>query len=133
MPERTRPNPKSPHEQAWWDHLAADRLSLQRCSACGFVRHPPGPVCPECWSEEFAWQAMSGQGRVLSFVWYLKSLDRRFQEVPYNVALVELAEGPALITNVIDCAFGDLQVGDAVRACYAREKGFTALLFRKVG
>lgn len=129
MPDRTPPAIRNPHERAYWDHLAAHRACLQHCSRCSFVRHPPGPICPECWSDQFSWQPISGEGEVLSFVWYERSLDPRFTEVPYNVALVKLREGPALITNVLGCAFGELAVGTAVRACYEDQKAFTALLF----
>lgn len=136
MPEpaitvRTPPNPKNAHEREYWDALTRHQLSLQRCSGCGFVRYPPGPFCPECWSDAFTWQALSGEGSVVSFVWYMQSLDRRFPEVPYNVSLVKLAEGPAIISNVLGAKFGELAVGDAVRASYREEKGFTALLFEK--
>lgn len=131
MPERTRPVPKNAYERAYWDALARHRLSMQCCAGCGFVRFPPGPVCPECWSEAFEWKPLSGEGRVQSFVWYMRSLDARFPEVPYNVTLVKLAEGPSIISNVMGAKFGDIAVGDALRAVYRDEKDFTALMFEK--
>jgi uncharacterized OB-fold protein len=131
MTERTPPVPKNEHERAYQSALAGHRLALQRCAACGFVRYPPGPSCPECWSGDFEWKALSGDGRVLSVIWYMQSLDRRFPEVPYNVSLVKLAEGPALISNVLGAKFGEIAVGDAVRASYLDQHGFTALMFEK--
>ena len=132
MPERTPPSPKNDHERAYWDALAKHRLSLQRCAACGFMRYPPGLFCPECWGGAFEWKPLSGKGSVLSVVWYMKSLDRRFPEVPYNVSLVKLDEGPAVISNILHAKFGEIGVGEAVRASYLDEKGFTALMFEKV-
>ena len=95
------------------------------------MRYPPGPSCPECWSGDFEWKALSGKGSVLSFVWYMQSLAKHIPEVPYNVGLVKLAEGPAVITNVLGAKFGEIAIGDAVRAAYLDEKGFTALMFER--
>jgi len=131
MPERTPPNPKNAHEREYWEGLARHQLLLQRCAGCRFVRYPPGLSCPECWGEAFTWQPLSGRGSVVSFVWYMRSLDRRFPEVPYNVSLVKLAEGPAIISNVLGVKFGELAVGNAVRAAYLDDRGFTALMFGK--
>ena len=131
MPERTPPNPKNAHERAYWDALAKHQLSLQCCSACGFVRYPPGQFCPECWSDAHEWKPLSGKGSVLSVVWYMQSLDKRFPEVPYNVSLVKLTEGPAVISNVLGAKFGEIAIGDAVRASYLDDKGFTALMFER--
>lgn len=131
MKTRTPPIPKNAHEREYWDALARHQLSLQRCWGCGFFRYPPGPFCPECWSDAFSWQALSGEGNVVSCVWYIQSLDCRFPEVPYNVSRVQLAEGPAIISNVLGAKFGELVVGDAVRTSYLDEHGFTALMFEK--
>lgn len=99
--------------------LAAGEFRLQCCRQCGRARYPARWMCPECLAEEFDWKAMAGTGKVETFTWYLESFDKRFTEVPYNVALVQLAEGPRLITNVL-CAFGELEVGMPVVAEIAR-------------
>lgn len=96
--------------------LAAGTVKMQRCGACRYVRHPARWICPQCLSEQWSWETLAGGGRVETFVWYFESLDPRFVELPYNVAIVQLDEGPRVITNVLEVAFGDLSAGQAVTA-----------------
>ena len=96
--------------------LAAGELRMQRCDHCGTVRHPPRWICPECLGTDWTWQPLLGTGRVETFVWYFESLDPRFTELPYNVAVVRLEEGVRVVTNVLHVAFGELSVGQRVRA-----------------
>jgi uncharacterized protein len=107
---------------AYHRFLRKDELRCQQCSDCGHVRPPASWLCPECLSESFEWAAMSGRAEVRTFVWYLEDLldtryatDWAWREVPYNVAIVKLAEGPELITNIEDSVFGELKAGQAVR------------------
>lgn len=130
MPERTLPRVLDTHAQAWWNGLREHRLLLQHCADCGHPRMPPGPICPECWSDKHEWRAHAGTGTVTSFVWYMQPLDPRFTEVPYNVSLVALDGGPVVVSNVLDVAFGALKIGDRVRARFCDEpSGFTSLMF----
>ena len=94
-------------------------IRMQRCDDCGYIRFPESFACPECLSRATSWATLSGEGTVETFVWYLRHLEPHnppLPEPPYNVAVIRLAEGPALISNVVDVAFGELAVGDAVRA-----------------
>jgi uncharacterized OB-fold protein len=113
-----RPTPPVIDEQnaPYWSALGQGRLELQRCVDCGYVRYPPRWICPECLSERAEWIAMKGAGSVHSFIWYYRPFDDRFQDVPYNVAVVELQEGPRLISNVINVKVGELAVGQSVQA-----------------
>jgi uncharacterized OB-fold protein len=99
--------------------LERGELLVQRCDACGALRHPARFVCPQCLSEEHSWSSLSGRGVVETFVWYLDRLDpwpAGLPEPPYNVAVVVLDEGPRLLTNIVKVAFGELTVGDPVTA-----------------
>ena len=88
--------------EAYWAALAAGRLTFQRCRACRNAWLPARDECPKCWSPEWAWEEASGAGHVVSWVVYHVAFDKRFEErLPYNVAVVELAEGPRLVTNLI--------------------------------
>jgi len=61
------------------------------------------PACPECLASEPEWTTASGKGRVISWVIYHHAYHEAFKErLPYNVALVELDEGPRLITNIVN-------------------------------
>jgi len=95
----------------YWDGLRNRELMLPKCDACGKVWSPPAPLCPACWSRKFTWTRLSGRGLVSSWVVFHQSYFRGFEgEIPYNVAEVELEEGPRLLTNLVDIA------NDAIRA-----------------
>jgi hypothetical protein len=88
---------------------------MQRCGACDELRWPPAPICPECLAAGGTWSALSGDGLVWSVATYHRAFHPGLSaEVPYRVALVELAEGPRLVTNVRE----GVQAGDAVRAVF---------------
>lgn len=93
----------TPLSQPYWDALKQGRLTFQRCSQCGHSWLPARAECPECLRAEWAWTAASGKGRVVSWVIYHHAYHEAFKErLPYNVALVELDEGPRLITNIVN-------------------------------
>ena len=81
----------------FWEGTAAEELRIQRCSNCGRLRFPPRPMCPYCNSLDHEWKAMSGRGRVWSYVVPHPPLLPAFAEVaPYNVIVVELDEDPLI-------------------------------------
>jgi uncharacterized OB-fold protein len=81
--------------------LSEGRLSLQQC-ACGHLRLPPSAACPVCLGERWSWQAAQGGARLKSWVVYHVAFHPDFGDrLPYNVALVELDEGPHMITNIL--------------------------------
>ncbi|MBO0688176.1 MAG: OB-fold domain-containing protein [Candidatus Dormibacteraeota bacterium] len=101
MTELVRPRPRQDfYEVPFWEHVEQRRLSLQRCSACGRFRYPPGPVCPDCLGDGFEWVPLRGAGRLISWVVFHRQY---FPElpVPYHVGAVEVAEGPILIANLV--------------------------------
>ena len=117
--------------EAYEAFVAAHELSVQRCRQCDRHRLPPSWLCPACLSEEYEWVPASGGGVVHSFVWYLHPLDPAFLATPYNVTIVELAEGPRLISSIVDVQPGDLSVGQAVAAAFKDgPPGSTILVFR---
>jgi hypothetical protein len=97
-----RPAPESvPYWQAARDH----RLEIPCCNACGKFWFPPSQSCPHCLAVDFAWAPVSGKGKVFSFVTFHRVYHPAFaKEVPYVVALVELDEGPRLLTNIVGVA-----------------------------
>jgi uncharacterized protein len=105
--------------QPYWDGLKNRELKLQRCDACGKVWYPPSPLCPGCWSRNFTWTRLSGRGRVNSWVIFHQSYFRGFDnEIPYNVAEVELDEGPRVLTNLVGVKNDEISVGMAVEIVY---------------
>ena len=94
-----RPSPESAH---YWEAARQHRLEIQRCKACGEFWFPPSQGCPHCLAVDFTWTPVSGAGKVFSFVIFHRVYHPAFaEEVPYVVALVELAEGPRLLTNIV--------------------------------
>ena len=98
-----RPLPEIGDEnRPFWEACARGELSLQRCAMCGRFRYPISPVCPRCGGAEFEWMPVSGRGRVFSYTVFHQVYHRGFQAaVPYNVALVQLEEGPFMFSNVV--------------------------------
>lgn len=101
----------------YWEQARAGRLVVQRCAACGKIWHPPLPACPGCRSADVGWLEASGDGTVYSYTVVTHATHSQFAGlVPYVVAIVELAEGPRLVTGITGCAPGDVRVGMPVRA-----------------
>ena len=100
---RPRPLPQpTPETQHFWDGTNAGELRLQRCAVCGHVYFPPRPLCPACSSREVGVFAASGRGKLLSYV--INHRPHPSFESPYAIALVELEEGPTMMSNIVECA-----------------------------
>ncbi|MEU6657818.1 MaoC family dehydratase N-terminal domain-containing protein [Streptomyces sp. NPDC046821] len=109
-PAALRPRPAVNRDNAFWFDAAKEhRLPIQRCTSCATLRHPPGPCCPQCNSLEWDTVEASGHGHVHSFVVNHHPRHPAF-EFPLVVALVELAEGTRLITNLAGIAPEDVEI-----------------------
>ena len=103
----------------FWDGCRRGELLMQRCGHCRRLRYPAAIVCPDCLSPATEWQAVSGHGKVFSFVVFHRAYHpAREGKVPYNVALIELDEGPIMLSNVIDVDNAKLTIGLAVRIAF---------------
>ena len=78
-------------------------LRLQRCQACEKVYFPPRPFCPTCGSREVAVLAASGRASLHSYVINHRAMPNSGFEAPYAIAVVELEEGPRMMTNIVEC------------------------------
>lgn len=104
--------------------LEEERLTFQRCAACGHAWLPARTECPSCWSPDHAWEAASGMATVVSWVVFHVAFDPRFKDrTPYNVALVDLDEGPRLVTNIIGIPDDEDLVGRRVVLCFEEDMG----------
>ena len=96
----------------FWDAAREERFLIKRCADCGRAHYYPRPFCPHCWSYDVSWEQASGRATL-----YTYSIVRRndlppFNErVPYVAAVVDLDEGPRMMTNVEGCAEDDLEIG----------------------
>jgi hypothetical protein len=100
-PARARPLP-TPETRHYWEGAAAGELRLQRCTACSKVYFPPRPFCPGCASRAVSVFAASGKATLYSYVIHHRPVPGFTP--PYAIAVVQLAEGPRLMTNIVDCA-----------------------------
>jgi uncharacterized OB-fold protein len=97
-----RPLPKpTPETQHYWDGTKAGELRLQTCGGCDQIYFPPRPFCPKCGSKEVAITKASGKGRLFSYI--INHLPTPGFETPFAIAVVELEEGPRLMTNIVEC------------------------------
>ena len=100
---RSRPLPQpTPETQHFWDGTKAGELRLQRCDDCAHVYFPPRPLCPGCSSRNVEVFAASGNGKLLSYV--INHRPHPSFESPYAIAVVELDEGPTMLSNIVGCA-----------------------------
>ena len=107
--------------QAYWDAARQGQLLLKRCEDCGQTHFYPRAICPRCLSSRTQWYAASGRGTV-----YTYSVMRR-APIPYAIAYVTLEEGVTLMTQLVDCDFDRLHIGQAVRVTFRTTEGGHAL------
>lgn len=99
-PGRAKPVP-TPETQHFWDGTKAGELRLQRCDECRNVYFPPRPFCPACASRKVSVFKASGKAILYSYVIHHRPV-AGFTP-PYAIAVVELAEGPRMMTNIVGC------------------------------
>ncbi|MCM1969114.1 OB-fold domain-containing protein [Streptomyces sp. G1] len=88
----------------YWDAAAEGRLLLRRCGECGKAHHYPREFCPACWAGEdrVAWETASGRATLYTWsVIHRNDLPPFGARVPYVAAVVDLAEGPRMMTEVV--------------------------------
>ncbi len=100
-PGRARPVP-TPETQHFWDGAKAGELRLQRCDDCSKPYFPPRPFCPACGSRHVSVFKASGKAILDSYVIHHRKVPGFTP--PYAIAVVKLAEGPRMMTNIVDCA-----------------------------
>ncbi len=123
----------SPDTRYFWDGVAQDKLLLRKCSECGTVQAPAQsePMCGDCLHIGFDVFQASGRGTVYSF---LNSVHPSRPDVaPRIAALIELAEGPRLLSNLVDIAIDQVQNGMDVEVCFVEYGDVKLHQFRPVG
>jgi len=132
--QKARVAPPTPGREAlapFHEGLERGELRVARCTACGRLRFPPRVVCGGCASPEPPdWVAVSGRGRVWSYAIFHKQYLAEGPQVPYNVAVVALDEGPRLISTVVSGTSGDVEVDMPVQAVFEQSNGRAVVKFR---
>ena len=112
--------PASEAAAPFWEATRRDELVLPWCTACERPFWYPRDVCPGCLGHAIEWRPATGAGQVYAVsVQHAPGPGRRPDDGPYAVALVDLAEGVRVMTNVVGCPPEDVTVGMAVRVTWA--------------
>ena len=121
-----------PSTEQWWAATRDGKLLIKRCRGCGRTHHYPRPFCPHCWSGDVEWEEASGRGTVYTYsTVHVNDLPPFGAKVPYTVAIVELDEGPRLMTNLVDTDGVELRVGLPVEVTFVDQTDeFTLAMFR---
>lgn len=118
--------------QAYWDALKEGRLLLQHCRACGHKQVYQQALCRQCGAEELVHEQASGRGTVHSFSVVHRAPGPAFkQDTPYAVLLVELEEGPRMISSLAGADPMSVDFGNPVElVCERLEDGTVLPRFR---
>ncbi|MGC1340818.1 MAG: OB-fold domain-containing protein [Candidatus Binataceae bacterium] len=135
MPEfkRSLPSP-TPETLHFWEGTRIGELRLQRCDDCRHVYFPPRPFCPKCASRKVSIFKASGRAKLYSYV--INQRPAPGFTPPYAIAVVELAEGPRMMTNIVGCAQtpAALVLDMPLEAVFEKQTGeITLALFKPVG
>ncbi|MEN8649242.1 Zn-ribbon domain-containing OB-fold protein [Streptomyces sp. 21So2-11] len=117
----------------YWEAAAQGDLLLRRCLACAKAHHYPREFCPYCWSEDVGWERASGRATLYTWsVVHRNDLPPFGERVPYVAAVVDLAEGPRMMTEVVDCAEADLRIGMELEVAFREGEaaGYAFPVFR---
>ena len=103
----------------FWDGLRDGKLLIKHCTACDAFHYYPRPFCPSCWSDDVEWYEASGRATVYTYsTVYVNDLPPFGPQVPYVAAVVELEEGPRMMTRLVDCTKDDITLGMPVEVTY---------------
>jgi len=103
----------------FWEAAKRHEMMLQRCKQCGHRFMYPREMCPNCMAFDLEWVKVAGKGRLYSFGVTRQPAHPSFNDVvPFIFALVQLDEGPRIITNLVDCAIEDAYVEMPVEVTY---------------
>lgn len=112
--DKPLPSP-NPATLPYWSATREHRLSIPKCEDCGQFHFYPRSHCPHCGSGRLTWQDVSGKGTVFSWTEVFRAPSKAFTgDVPYIVAVVELDEGPHLMSRIVRAAGEEIHVGQKV-------------------
>ncbi|HLZ69368.1 MAG TPA: Zn-ribbon domain-containing OB-fold protein [Dehalococcoidia bacterium] len=112
QPAYAKPLPLiTPENERFWQGCKAHELWLRFCNACAKPYYYPRDICPMCGSRDVSWQQMSGRGTLHTFAIVHRAPTPAFREdVPFVTAMVDLEEGPRLLTNLVGIAPDPAQI-----------------------
>ena len=131
QPEKKHSAPCSNRDfDFFYDGLEAEKLLIQRCTSCAKLRSSPAPICPSC--QSFSWEAvaMSGKGRIHSFVIHHAPPLPNF-EMPHPIGLIDLEEGARFVAGLDGIPLSEIRIGLPVEAEFIRRDKVASVRFRR--
>jgi uncharacterized OB-fold protein len=113
-------------KELFWKSVEARAMELPYCTACNRFFFYPRPICPHCWSDAVEFRRASGNGTVFTYSIVRSphgNITGWHQRIPYAVALIELAEGVRMMSNIIDCDVDAVRSGMPVKLTYTEIDG----------
>ncbi|MBC7132875.1 MAG: Zn-ribbon domain-containing OB-fold protein [Roseovarius sp.] len=117
-----KPLPVIDHDSApYWEAARDGRLDIPLCGDCGRHHFYPRAICPHCHSDRLRFDTVSGRGTVHTFTVARRPAGPAFAEdVPYVVALIELAEGPRMMSRIVTDDPGKVRIGAPVEVTFVK-------------
>lgn len=131
-----RPLPEmSALSEPFWAAARERRLVIQRCLACQAYRFPPEIACSQCGSEDYEWAPVSGRATLYTWtVAYPPLLPFFGERAPWPIAVVQLAEGPRLVTNIVGVLPEEYEIGMPLKVGFEDVDGdVTLVVFKPAG
>ena len=117
----------------FWDGCRKRRLLMQKCEDCGNITFYPVYICPSCTSRNLVWTELSGRGRVHSVTIVHRPAAPVFAPAtPYAVALIEVDEGPVMMSNIVGPNALKARIDDRVEVVFEDIDDITLPRFRLV-
>ena len=116
QPAKITPTPTALAE-AYWEGCRQGELRLQQCDSCERYQFYPRVLCTHCGGDVLSWRAVSGRGLVASFTVVRRGISKAYP-APYVVALIDLEEGPRMMSNIIVDDPQQVAVGSAVSVTF---------------
>ena len=122
LPEGAKPRPAPVPDfesEAFWAATLEDKLLVQECSVCGRRQLYGRSLCTNCHSPALNWVETSGKGTIYSRTIIRQNPTRTFKHlIPFVVALIDLDDGPRLMSNVVGTPAEEVKIGDRVRVTF---------------
>jgi len=105
--------------EGYWKGCRDHQLLIQQCTACGHFQFYPRLMCTACISRNVVWFKATGRGKVKSFTVIHRAISKAYaKETPYVLAIIELEEGPTMMSSVVNCNIKEMEVGMKVEVTF---------------
>lgn len=109
-------------DEPFFEAATKGKLLVKFCNDCGQYHHYPRALCPFCFSDKTEWKEATGAGTIYSY-----SVTRVSGPTPYVIAYVTLAEGPTMLTNIVDCDLDTIRCGQKVQVTFKQSENGTGI------